>query len=253
MSSDNRTENNGISELTETMVVEYLRHNPKFLRKHPELLTTLTPPERQTGDNVLDFQRFALGSLQQDMQLLKDEFDGVLTSARDNMSVQSQIHQAVMHMLKARDLEHLLEVLTMDFLRYFDVDAVRLIIESDVAELYDAYYGTENYSGISFVPVQTVDQVIGSGAFVALVTDTELDPPYAYEDIFVDCAALVQSCALLRIHLDTIDRDGIVGFGVREKGRFHAHQGVELLKFLADVMELRLDQCLNEHEIEKLL
>lgn len=251
MDSDSKSKD--MSSLTETVVLDYLQKNPNFLRHHPELLEVLTPPELQTGHNIIDFQKFALGSLQQDMQSLKDKFNGLLGSARDNMSVQYQVHQAILQLLKARDLEHLLEVLTIDFLRYFDVDAVRLVIESDVAELYESYYGTDSYSGISFAPLMTVDEALGDGATIALVSDCEMDPPYAYETIFAECSRLVRSCALLRIYLEKIGRTGILAFGVREVGRFHAHQGVELLQFLAQVVEWRLDQCLREHEIEKLL
>lgn len=239
--------------LTETMVLDYLNQNPNFLRRHPELLEVLTPPEMQTGHNVIDFQKFALGSLQQDMQSLKDKFNGLLGSARDNMSVQYQVHQAVLQLLKARDLEHLLEVLTIDFLRYFDVDAVRLVVESDVSELYETYYGTDHHTGLGFVPIHTVDDALGDRGTLALVSDCEIDPPYAFDTIFAECSRLVRSCAMLRIYLEKIDRTGILAFGVREAGHFHAHQGVELLQFLARIVEWRLDECLKEHEIEKLL
>lgn len=242
-----------IGALTEQMVLDYLQHNPQFLQRHPELLEVLVPPEQQMGENVLDFQHFALGNLQDSVRSLKDKFNGLLVSARDNMSVQSQVQQAILQLLRARDLEQLLEVLTIDYVRNFDVDAVRLVIESDMAELYESYYSEENYSGISFVPLQMVDMAMGMGKVSLLIPDTNVVMPYGYQQIFVDCAALIQSCALLRIHLSKIGRDGILAFGVREIDRFQPNQGVELLQFLAEVVEMRLDQCLSEHEIERLL
>ncbi|MAR55964.1 MAG: hypothetical protein CMM93_02165 [Rickettsiales bacterium] len=241
-----------ILELSAEEVKAFLKSQPDFLRQHPDILQHLTPPEQKLGNKVLDFQSFAMQTLQHDMQDLKDKFNGLLSSARDNMSSQSQVHDAVLQLMQAMTLEQVLEVLTQDFMRLFDVDAVRLVLESELAEFYESTYSEINYSGISFVPLQTVDMALGINQTVALAEDTHKDPPYAYEAIFIDCSGLIRSCALLRIHLPKIQRDGILAFGVREKGRFHANQGTDLLRFLSDATAVRLDQCLHEHELEML-
>lgn len=233
-------------------VLAFLKAHPEFFAQHPEVFEIITPPKQQLGNKVLDFQAYAMQSLQENVQSLKEQFSGLLTSARDNMSAQSQIHQAVLHLMRVRGLEDLLEVITQDFLHYFDVDAVRLVLESELAELYESTYGEMNYSGISFVPLQTVDLTLGTNHLALLIPDTSIDPPYAFEAIFIDCANMVGSCALLRFHLARIDRYGILAFGVREKNHFHMHLGIELLRFLSDAVALRLDQCLSEQEIEAL-
>ncbi len=242
-----------MTELSEVEVLAFLRENPEFFARHPQLLETLSVPKKQTGSRkVLDFQSYAVSALQENVQSLKEEFSGLLSSARDNMSAQQQVHQAVLHLMKARGLEHLLEVLTQDFMQYFDVDAVRLVLESELAELYESSYGEINYSGISFVPLQTVDMALGAEKPAAMIPDTEDDPPYGFEAIFIDCASMVKSCALLRFYLPRIDRCGILAFGVREKHHFHTQLGLDLLRFLSEAVALRLDQCLNEQEIEAL-
>lgn len=240
-------------ELDAQHVAEYLRARPEFFRDHPELLEQLSLPIKETGSRkVLDFQSFAVSALQENVQSLKEQFSGLLGSARDNMSAQAQVHAAVLHLMRARDLEALLETLTQDFMQYFDVDAVRLVLESELADLYESTYGEMNYSGISFVPLQTVDMALGVGQTAALIPDTHIDPPYGFEAIFVDCSALIGSCALLRIYLPRIDRAGILAFGVRDKQHFHTSLGLELLRFLSDAVALRLDQALSEQEVEAL-
>ena len=253
MSNISTTDANSDTSPNEEEVVRYLQQHPEFLKNHPDLFEVLVPPEQQMGENVVDFQHFALNSLQHNMRSLKDKFNGLLSSARDNMSVQHQVQQTIMQILKARDLEQLLEVLTIDMVRYFDVDAVRLIVESDMAAIYDEHYGGDAYSGISFVPIQTVDYIVAPDQKAAMIPDTEASPPYAYEEIFANCHGMVKSCALLRIHLEKIDRAGILAFGVREKNRFQPSLGVELLSFLGEVVQWRLDQALCENEIEALL
>lgn len=238
--------------LSEEDVLAYLSAHPEFLAKHPQLLEVITPPQQQLGNKVADFQAYAMQSLQENVQHLREQFSGLITSARDNLSAQQQVHRATLHLMKARGLEELLEILTQDFMHYFDVDTVRLALESELAELYESTYGELNYSGISFVPLHTADLMLGKDQPALLIPDAQGDPPYGFEAVFIDCAGMIRSCALLRFYLPRIDRFGLLAFGVREANRFHMHQGVDLLRFLGDAVALRLDQCLSEQEIEAL-
>ena len=240
------------TELTKQLVLEYIQNNPEFLREHPELLEVIVPPEQKLGDNVLDFQHFALGNLQQSMQSLKDRYEGLVSSARDNMSVQTQVQNAVLRIIKARDLEHLLEVLTIDLVALFGVDVIRIAMESELADMYDTYYGEHNYSGLSFIPLGIADLALDDKD-VVLVADTMKTLPIGFDDIFSDCSALVQSCALLRLELNHLQRCVILAFGTRDPGHFSSNQGTDLLHFLAQIVEFQLDKCLNESEIERLL
>lgn len=239
--------------LTEKMVLDFLQQHPDFLRRHPELLEILTPPEQKMGGNVVDFQRFALGSLQRNMADMKDRFDGLLSSARDNMSAQSQVHKAALHVVRARDLDQLMEVLTQDLLHYFDVDAVRVGLESSLSEVMDPLFDPDNAMGIRLLPLQMTDVILGQHQPIAMVADCQQDPPYGFDLIFSDCADLIASCAMLRLQLPGCPHDGLLAFGVREKGRFHPHLGVELLRFLSDVIALKMDACLLHTDIDDLL
>src|SRR5512135_961283 len=51
------------AELDGARVAAFLRKNPDFLLRHPDLIATLTPPAKQTGDNVEDFQNFLIARL----------------------------------------------------------------------------------------------------------------------------------------------------------------------------------------------
>lgn len=232
-------------EATQKLVIEFLRGNPQFLAEHPELFEVLTPPEQQHGRGVIDFQYYAIDNLRRSMRKMKDRFHGLVTSARENLSVQQQVQRAVVSTVKARNLEELLEVLTTDLVRWFDVDVVRLAMESDMAGTYETYYNEDNYSGICFVPPGTVNAAM-LGESVRLIADTQGEPPIGFEMIFADCSNLVRSSALVRLDLPTIKRPALLAFGVRHADRFHPHQGGELLGFLGQVMNIVLDRCLAE-------
>lgn len=231
--------------VTKQQIIDFLQGNPQFLAEHPELFEVLVPPEQQHGRGVIDFQYYAIDNLRRGMRKMKDRFQGLVTSARENLSVQQQVQRAVVSLVQARTLEDLLEVLTTDLVRWFDVDIVRLAMESDMAGLYETYYHEDNYSGICFVPNGTANAVL-LGESVRLIGDTQGEPPIGFEMLFADCSNLVRSCALVRLELPTVKRPAILAFGVRHADRFHPHQGGELLGHLGEVMSIILDRCLIE-------
>lgn len=235
-------------EITKKAVIEYLSRNPQFLVEHPDLFEVLTPPEQKHGRGVIDFQYHAIDNLRRGMRRMKDRFNGLVTSARENMSVQQQVQKAVLSVIRARNLEELLEVLSTDIVTWFDVDVVRLALESDLAGLNETYYNEQNYSGICFVPSGASDALL-LGESVRLIADTQAEPPIGFEMLFADCSSLVRSCALVRLELESIGRPAILAFGVRHADRFHPHQGGDMLGFLGDVMSSVLDHCLTQSDL----
>lgn len=234
------------AKLNAEQVREYLLEHPEFLRENFELLQA-EAAARDLGEGVVDFQSFLVRNLQKNSESLKNKYDVLVDFCRDNMSVQGQVHRAVLGLIAARTLESLLEVITQDLVSLFDVDVVRLAMESDAAEQYETFYSEHNYSGIVFITPGTVDYAVGKKN-IAMVPDCAEAPPVGFEQIFADCEALIASCALLRLDLPQTRRPVILAFGVRYPDRFNAGQGVELLNFLGQIVAHQLDQYLREIE-----
>ncbi len=245
-------EQNIHTEVTEEQVRDYLEAHPDFLSKHPDMLEKLLPPDKHEGDTVEDFQHFAIRRLQDEIQNMRESFDQLVTSARDNSSVQQQVHHAIVGLIRARGLEQLLEVLTIDLVQLFNVDVVRLAMETDVMDMYEAHYSEDQYSGIVFMETGLVDMALGD-ANAMLVPDTDAYHIEGFDAIFSECTRLVKSCALLRLRLTHVPKQVILAFGVRHKEHFHAHQAVDLLQFLAVIVQERLDTCLQETGIDPMI
>lgn len=226
-------------------VAEFLRSHPDFLKKNPELLSVIAPPARALGDGVVDFQQFQLKNLQANAQDLKGKYQALVDFCRDNLSVQSQVHDAVLRLIRAKSLEQLLEVVTLDLVSLFDVDVVRLAIESSSSEFYETHYSEENYSGIVFIDTGTAAATIGNKKAL-LVPEVAAQPIPGFEQIFADCAGMIQSFALLKLDMQLVDRTVMLAFGVRHAGRFQASQGLELLSFLAEIVAHQLDSYLSD-------
>jgi len=229
---------------TPDQVREFLQKNPTFLRDNIELLLAEST-ERDLGEGVVDFQSFLVKNLQKSTDSLKNKYDVLVDFCRDNMSIQGQVHRAALRLIQARTLEQLLEVITQDLVSLFDVDVVRLAMESEAAETYESYYSDQNYSGIVFVVPGTVEYALGKKN-INMIADTSEQVPIGFEQIFSDCESLIQSCALLRLELQLTGRPVILAFGVRYPDRFHPGQGIELLNFLGQIVAHQLDLYLHE-------
>ena len=234
-------------KISEDDVREFLKRHPDFLKKNLDAVAgELSPPERNLGNGIIDFQHYMVKSLQQDSKAMRSKYDLLVDFCRDNMSVQAQVHSAALKLIQARNLEQLLEVVTQDLVTLFDVDVVRLAMESELAGKQDTFWNEENYSGIVYIDPGLVDITLGKKKAALLVSDCEAAPPAGFEQIFTECEGIVQSCALLRLKLDLVERHVILAFGVRYKDRFHAGQGIELLNFLAQIVAHQLDLYLHD-------
>lgn len=224
----------------------YLKKHPDFLKNNLDIVAEVSPPEQDLGTGIVDFQHYLVKNLQKDSKDLKSRYDVLIDFCRDNMSVQQQVHKAALSLMRARSIEQLLEVVTIDLVNLFNVDVVRLAMESEAATLYELQYNEQNYSGIVFIDPHTVEAALGKKKNIRLVEDCDKKPPPGFDQIFADCANLIESCALLRLEMQQVDRPVILAFGVRHKNHFHPGQGIELLNFLAQIVAHQLDIYLHE-------
>ncbi len=232
-------------KITAEQVRTFLKDNPDFLKTNADVITSLTPPEQKLGNGIIDFQHYLVKNLQKGSQDLQSRYDVLVEFCRDNMSVQSQVHQAALRLIRTKSLEQLLEVIAIDLTSLFDVDVVRLAIESELGDMGEADFGGA-HSGIVLVSPGTSEIALGQKKNVLLVEDTETFRPHGFEDIFADCADMVESCALLKLQLEKMGSSVLLAFGVRYKKRFHPGQGIELLNFLGQIVAHRLDMYLDD-------
>ncbi len=211
-------------ELTAEAVAEYLKSHPEFLAEHLEVIGSLVPPALDAGENVLDLQRFMLEKLQSEVKRLGGHWDELIATSRSNMAGQSQIHAAVLAMLEAGTLEHLVHTVTGHFTDILNVDAVSLCIEGNAALV-----GSEN--DVRVLSPGDVDQLVGAERDIVLRVEGD-----CLDEIFGPAAPLVRSDALLRIDVGAEDPAVLLALGSREADKFHPGQGTELLSFLAQAL-----------------
>jgi uncharacterized protein YigA (DUF484 family) len=227
--SDQKAINDKIST---KMVKEYLTEHPDFIQKNPELLSLLMPPVIEGAENVVDFQAFMLKNLQQQMLILKDDQGSIIDASRKNLSTQNRIHQAILALLEADGLEHLLHIVKQDWADNLLVDCVSICFDNK--EGY-SFLKSEN---IRVIYDNSVKDYFGDAVFSILRGAANVS-----EEIFGPATPLIQSEALIRIPASEFSPEGILAFGSRDPDHFYPGQGTELLTFMVDGFR----GCLIQH------
>lgn len=226
MSTSPDTQTAALPAVSAGQVLSYLRNHPNFLTEHPQLISVLTPPKLKTGRDVLDMQRFMLDRLRGEIETLRHRQRELTDASRINMLSQERVHGAVLALLGTRTFEHLLEVVTADFVKLLDVDVVTLCLETPKVPIEGL-----KARGVHTLKPGAVARLVGSGRNILLREETLGDPV-----LFGEAAQKVQSDALIGLKITKAAPPGLLALGSRTAGRFHADQGTDLLMFLADAL-----------------
>lgn len=217
-------------------VASYLKDNPDFLLKHPDLIRLLTPPAYHQGDGVVDLQQFMLDRLREDLRQTRAERDDLVALSRSNLSGQTQIHKSILALLEAQDFEQFVHFLTTDLAMHLGIDIVTVCVEVDENP------PPANDTGVIILPAGTIAQFFDPADENAIyLKDGAPDLPL----VFGGGAALVNSHALIRLRFGHQGRQGLLALGARTTGTFTADQGTDLLTFLGRVVETCTRRWLN--------
>ncbi|MHA1569249.1 MAG: DUF484 family protein [Alphaproteobacteria bacterium] len=216
-------------------VADYLRLHPGFLVDHPNLLSVLTPPARNTGSNVVDMQNFMIERLGREIERIKASQGELIATARGNLSSQSRVHAAVLDIIGAPTFEHLIETVTTDLAVRLDIDVAALCVECDRSGIPAA--ARSNVRGLD---PGTIDLLLGGGYDALLRPNIEADA-----EVFGAAAGLVRSDALLRLSIGPSTPAALLALGSRQEGRFEPGHGTELLCFLATALECAMRSWLD--------
>jgi uncharacterized protein YigA (DUF484 family) len=211
----------------EARTAAYLRKNPDFLLRHPDLVRVLTPPGGREGGNVEDFRSFLIHRLRQEADRLQADNRDLVITSRDNLTGQRRIHDAVLALINAPDFQQLVHVIITDLAVLLDLDVVTLCVE-----VADTSWPRAVAGGVFTLQPGAVDELIGSSRDFVLYRKRAGE-----RAVFGGATGIVQSSALLRLRFGSKGPIGILALGSRNDDMFHPGQGTELLNFLARVVE----------------
>jgi len=210
-------------------VGQFLRDNPDFFSRNPDVLVQMESPGRYTDapPGVVDFQAVMVDRLRDEVQNLAACTQDVIETSRNNMTYLTRTHASVLAVLSAHDAAHMARIITDDLPLLLDVDFVAFGFEQDIkAE------AALRLPGVRMFPFGFIENQLGEGGDVSLVRDLLDDGT-----IFGDQNTEVRSAGLARLRTSAHTAPGLLILGSATPGAFHPGQGTDLLNFLARVME----------------
>jgi uncharacterized protein len=213
-----------------------LRTGPRPARQLVDLaadLVTKDPPAQPPG-NVIDFQSEALGRLRARVSALDSSNAELLAHSRDHQTSDHRLFTAVLAALDAGGLDHLIHIVTADWVDILRVDVVALALESAGQRV------NLSTSGIQFLAAGGLDDLVPAEALVRVEAVDQ------GAQVFGPAASLVRSQALVRFGGEGAAPVGLLGLGSREETGFAGHGGSVGLLFLAQVLERCLVRWLSQ-------
>jgi uncharacterized protein len=224
--------------LTSSQVKAYLRRYPNVLRDDPLLLAALLPPGYAETATVRDLQRYVIERLQERVREAERTHDAVMEAAQLNLEAQARVHEAVLMLAGAPDLDSLIRAVTRQLAGVVGVDAVCLCVEAQGDDSSLSAGG--NTHGVQVLIPGAIDQLLGPEVAHMLRNDVHSPSP-----LFGPQWRDIRSEALIRLNFGRRAPCGLLAIGARDPDVFHPDQGVDLLGFLARTLEHCLRRCLD--------
>ena len=221
-------------QLTEEEVRNWLIDHPDFLAHNADLLTTVIPPERVSGNGVVDMQSFLVSRLQKEVVHLTALQDDFVEAARNNIHTQDMVHASIQAVLGASNLAHFVHILTQDLPELLEIDVITLCVEDGPIPLPDM-------TGLQRLKAGSIKRAPWRGQIILLRPDAPKS-----KAIFGPAKDLVHSDALIKLDVPSLHAKAMVAFGSRQDGHFREDQATDLLRFLAIVIQSCLQMWLEQ-------
>jgi len=207
--------------IAEEAVAEYLAVHPEFFERHPDLVAKLRVPH-STGQ-VVSLIEHQVGVLRGQLQTERQWLAQLIERARDFEALSARLHDLSLRLIAAQDLEQVETVLHETLCRQFDAEAVTLKLfplKSDASADSDPKIAAF---------IQFLDR---EHSLCGL-----LDPEHN-GILFGERSEAIGSAALIPIRTD--DRSGVLAIGSRDRRRFDAGMGTDLLDRFGKIVSQKL-------------
>ena len=209
---------------------------PELILEDNDLMKALiTANERVMGSNIVDLRGIAMERMEARLERLEETHRHVIAAAYENLAGTNMIHRAVLKMLDPTGFDDFLGNLTTEIAGVLRVDAMRLVLESAVANddpavatLGDTLLVVEPGFVDSYL-TQCRNVPIRQVTLRQIQPDTEL--------IYRDRSDWIRSEACLKLDLGKGRLPGMLVLGAEDPHQFKPTQGTDLLTFFAGVFE----------------
>ena len=206
---------------TEQTVIDYLKSNPDFFERNPELLKEIQVGHA-SGEAVSLIER-QVKTLRDDAEHYRKKLDDLVAIARENEQLNDRLHNLTLTLLDAVEFDEVVNALEDKLHDDFQADAVELHLFTHAEADTDSNPDLDGFRDF----INACKPVCGR------LTQTQLSYFFGAQ------AEDVRSAAMIPVHADGIL--GILAIGSQDEHRFHPGMGTDYLARLGEIVSKTLE------------
>jgi len=222
---------NDLESGLEATVNAYLRTQPDFFERNPDLLAFLEIPHATGG--AVSLIEHQIKVLRRQLETERGRLSHLITRAREYESLSNRLHALVLQIIPATDLDAFCQALREALTRELSAEAVALKL-----------FPVDPDAGAADDPILSAFQGF-------LGREHALCGPLGPEQgalLFGEAGEQVRSAAIMPIRADR--RSGMLAIGAADPDRFGAGMGTDLLDRLAQIVSCKLVSLPAEDLVE---
>ncbi len=224
---------------------EILAQAHEILNDEMLLRALIEASDKNLGNKVVDLRSVALQKTEGELKKLKRSNQQVIATAYENLVGMKQVHQAVLKSLEQNNFSDFIKILNTEVCEILKVDCIKLILETHSLLGNKSKQGAKLIQPQELFPTNFVDTYISQGKNNG-TNDIVLRPiPKGSSQLYGEVSKKLKSEGCIKLKIGNQNIIGILALASKEKEKFTAQQGVELLKFMGSVFELRISHWLN--------
>ena len=224
---------------------EILAKTQEILNDEMLLRALIEASDKNLGSKIVDLRSVAMQKMDGELKKLKRSNQQVIATAYENLVGMKQVHQVVLKSLEQNNFDEFITNLDTEACDILRVDCIRLGLETHYSLQNTEKNDSKLFELLDLYPVDFVDTYISQGENNG-TDDVVLRPtPKGSEQVYGKLSKNLKSEGCIKLKIGNEKIIGILALASKEREKFTAQQGVELLKFMGSVFERRISHWLN--------
>jgi len=224
---------------------EILAKAHEILNDETLLRALIEASDKNLGNKIVDLRSVAMRKMDGELKKLKRSNQQVIATAYENLVGMKQVHQVVLKSLEQNNFDEFITNLDTEACNILRVDCIKIGLETHSSLQNNEKYDSKISKLLDLYPVNFVDTYISQGENNN-TDDVILRPtPKGSEQLYGKVSKNLKSEGCIKLRIGNKKIIGILALASKEREKFTAQQGVELLKFMGSVFERRISHWLN--------
>tara|TARA_B100001173_G_scaffold189303_1_gene163268 strand:- start:1486 stop:2181 length:696 start_codon:yes stop_codon:yes gene_type:complete len=224
---------------------EILAKTQEILNDEMLLRALIEASDKNLGSKIVDLRSVAMQKMDGELKKLKRSNQQVIATAYENLVGMKQVHQVVLKSLEQNNFDEFITNLDTEACDILRVDCIKLGLETHYSLQNTEKNDSKLFELLDLYPVDFVDTYISQGENNG-TDDVVLRPtPKGSEQVYGKLSKNLKSEGCIKLKIGNKKIIGILALASKEREKFTAQQGVELLKFMGSVFERRISHWLN--------